>query len=79
MADNGENEGRDRIKKCPFLKEWCIKEECVLWTELSRKVGGMIQKTGVCAFSALVVILSEVNMKTGGQQEQIRLPRLYKG
>ena len=71
---NGHNE-ENKVKHCPFLNEWCIKERCALYNELVRQVGGLQQRFGVCGFSAVVLILSEINQKTQvAPPQKIQLP-----
>lgn len=69
--------GHEEVKTlwCPFLNAWCIKERCAVHTEVTKSVGGMMQKGGICGFNALGMILSEINAKTFPPQPQkIELP-----
>lgn len=71
----------ERVKMCPFINGWCIKEGCALYQEMNRVVGGMRQTFGLCAFNAEVLILSEVNIKLqqGQPQPKIQIPNLLRG
>lgn len=70
-GDNGhKGEGEQRKKRCPFLDQWCLGDACAIYTEGMRQVGGITQKTGVCGFNALGMILSEINAKTMPPQPQ---------
>ena len=74
---NGTAPDKENLQKCcPFLNEECIGEKCALHSEL-RSAGGGLQRTfGTCSFTAVVLILSEINQKTMmGQQRQIQLPQ----
>lgn len=71
---NGQNEEKPRVKKCPFFKEYCIKERCAIYAEMKRNVGGLQEKFGMCPFTAIVVILSEMNIKMQPPQQMIKLP-----
>ena len=78
--DNGHVE--EIIKWCPLLKEWCskdVRERCAFNTEMARNTGGLQQKFGMCSFNAVVMILSEINIKTVPPQQEIQLPGLYRG
>ncbi|KKL19781.1 hypothetical protein LCGC14_2462040 [marine sediment metagenome] len=77
MNDKG-NEG-EKVKHCPMINEYCIMDRCALYTEMMRQTGGLQQKFGMCSFSAVVMILSEMNMKAQTQQEQVSIPNLYRG
>lgn len=59
------NNDGDKVKKCPFLNEYCIKEKCAIWAEMTRHQGGIGQKFGMCSFAGMMMILSEINQKTG--------------
>ena len=70
---------KEEVKKwCPFLKEWCTGEvigRCAIAIELGRSAGGVRQKALMCPFPAIVIILSEINLKTQvPQQQRIVLP-----
>ena len=75
MSDNGHKEEKVRRKKCPHNGEWCIKDACELWTELTQSMGGMVRKMGMCSHVADTVILLEIN-KTLAQQGQKATPKL---
>ena len=79
--EEGQDKKEDRVKHCPFLNDWCIKERCALYSELRRQVGGFQQNFGACGFSAVVLILSEINQKTGiAPPQPIKLPGgLFRG
>lgn len=76
---NGHDGDKQKVKHCPFLNEWCIRERCALYSTLSRNANGLQQKIEVCGFNAVVLILSEINQKTQIQQQEIQLPELYRG
>ncbi len=69
-----------KVKRCPFLNKECIGDKCALFTELKQTAGVTQQKFGTCGFSAVVLILSEINQKTPLSQAQgLQLPKgLYK-
>ena len=77
MADNGHEE--EKVKHCPLINKYCIKDRCALYTEMGRNAGGIQQKFGMCAFSAVVIILSEINQKTPSPQQKLNIPNLYRG
>lgn len=80
MVDGNGGKEEVRKKKCPFLNDWCIGEACALHSELTKNVGGGIQrKIGLCAFNAMVIMLSEINQKTQPPQQKIQLSGLIKG
>ncbi len=70
--NNGQEE--TRRKKCPFLGEWCIKDACAIYVEMTQHMGGMQRKMGMCSFSATNMILSELNNKTQLPQQKIMSP-----
>ena len=76
---NGHTVKKD--KHCPFLNKLCIEEKCALYSELRRNAEGLQQKFGACAFNAVVLILSEINLKTQSPQPQkVQLPQgLFRG
>ena len=73
MSNNGHEE--ERVKKCPFSGNWCEKEECVLWSELQRNMGGLVSKVGMCSLLATNMLLSEMNMQLSQQHRQ-PLPKI---
>ena len=79
MADGNGHDEDKKVKDCPLLDKECIGDKCVLYSELAR--AGISQKFGMCAFNAVVLILSEINQKTQvTQQQKIQLPsRLLRG
>jgi len=79
MNGNGHKENEERKKKCPFLGEWCIGQNCALYAEVVKNVNGLMMKSGMCGFVSLGVLLSEINQKTQPPQpprQQIQLPNL---
>lgn len=79
MANNEHKDTEERLKKCPLLNEYCIKERCALWADMTRQAGGLQQKFGMCSFNAVVMILSEINAKTQPPQQKINIPNLVRG
>lgn len=79
MSNNGDKEPEVRRKKCPFLGEYCIKGACALNIELAKNMGGVVQKLDTCAFEALVIMMSEMNVKATVSQQKIAVPRLFRG
>ncbi len=74
-GDNGNNKIGEKIdKQCPFLKETCIEGKCSLYTEFMQGGGGLQPRFGVCAFNAVILILSEINQKTQVPQQKFQLP-----
>jgi len=74
------NNGDERKKKCPFLNDWCIGEACAISTEMAQNTGGVLQKFTMCSFSALVMMISEINAKTPPPLPQkIQIPKLFIG
>jgi len=71
-----EGNGHEPVKQCPLIHADCIKEQCALWTEMMRNQGGLQQKFGLCSLNAMVMILSEMNLKT---QQKIEIPNLFRG
>ena len=70
---NGKGDKEElRKKKCPFLKEWCIKDACGLWAEMFQNRGGVQMKVGMCSYPASILLLSEINQKTQPPQQQQR-------
>lgn len=83
MNDNNDGkqqkgEGK-RLKMCPLLKEYCIEGRCALFTEMTRNAGGLQQKFGLCSFNAMVMMLSEMNMKAQPPQQKMQIPNLIRG
>ena len=78
MGDNG-NEEEQKVKYCPIVKEYCIKERCVLYSEMMRVVGGVQQKFNMCVFAALLLVVSEMNAKAQAPQQKIQLPGILRG
>lgn len=76
MVDgNGSGDGTEVIKMCPFFKEWCDKEHqntCALHAELTQSIGGLQRKMTLCVFNAMIMMLSEINMKTPAPQQKIQ-------
>ena len=68
---NGNGEVK-KTKKCPFLGEWCIKEQCAIYTSMTKRMGGMQQTVGGCAYIAMITLLSEINAKTVEPQSNIK-------
>jgi len=70
-------------KKCPILKEWCtseIKEACAFSCEIFINRGGLNQKAVVCFKDAIVIMLSEINIKTQTPEVRgIQLPNSFRG
>ena len=76
---NGQNEEKQKVKHCPLINEWCIEKRCALYSEMKRDMGGGLRQTfGMCAFNAVVLILSEISVKTQPQQPKIQLPDILK-
>ncbi len=78
MADNNGSK-KTTIKKCPFLNKECIGIECALYHELRRDMAGLQQKFGACAFSAMIIILSEMNQKADINNAMPLSKGLFKG
>ena len=78
MNDNGHKE-EEKVKYCPLIDKWCIKERCALYSEMMRSTGGLQQKFGLCSFNATVMLLSEMNMKAQLPQQKIQIPNLLRG
>ena len=79
MNDNGHKGEEKRLKKCPLLNEYCIEGRCALFTDMMRSVGGLQQKFGLCSFNAMVMMLSEMNMKAQPPQQKMQIPNLFRG
>ncbi len=62
--DNKQNGDKETAKYCPFLKAEWVGKKCALYKEMARNIVGIQQKFGECAFSAVVLLLSEMNQKT---------------
>ena len=60
MGNNSNEQEVGQIKLCPFLNDNCIQERCALWTEIGvmKSSLAVVQKQGVCAFTALCMIAS---------------------
>lgn len=71
-----ERENQDKVKYCPFLDKYCIKERCALYVVLTMKAGLQQQKLGACGFNAVIQILSEINQKTQVPQQSFKIPNL---
>ena len=68
------------IKKCPFLKEWCIREQCVLYQKMIQVVNGLPREQWMCSYLATDLLLSEMNLllsKMMQQQGQQKKPGIY--
>jgi len=69
---NGKGEGKlEEKKRCPFLKEPCIVEDCAVAIELIRSVAGLQKRYKACPVTALVQMISEINAKTPPPKIQI--------
>ena len=81
MANNDgqKQEGETKVRWCPILKEYCIGERCAMSVELTRIVGGLQKKFRVCVYSAMVIMLTEINQKTQPPMQKIQIPHLLKG
>lgn len=75
--DNGQKE--EKVKKCPFLRDWCLGEACAIRAKITHNAGGLQQQASMCPVDAILMILSEINMKTQVPQQKINIPNLYKG
>lgn len=78
MANDNGNEG-EKVKKCPFLGDWCLGEACAIRAKVVRNVGGLQQQASMCPVDAVLAILSEINAKTASPQQKIEIPNLFKG
>lgn len=56
-------EGR-QLKKCPFLKEWCIGEDCAIHVYITVPTREGPKRRLCCGFEASMIMLSELNQKT---------------
>jgi len=75
---NEKEEGR-LVKKCPVLKDWCDKEalgNCAFATTLTRQTQVGPQHMTVCGIEAMLLILSEINQKTGQPQQVKKQPEI---
>jgi len=77
MGDNHKDEVR---KKCPFLDEWCIGDDCACFIQVAQtgvnQLG--IQQTvqqGMCSLPALCMIMSSKQVPS----QPIKLPQLFQG
>ena len=75
------NDGLKELKpkRCPFLNGDCIGTECALYIEMKRVSLGLKQTFGMCGFTAMVQILSEMNLKAQSPQQKIEIPKLMRG
>jgi len=64
-----------QIKKCPFLDQPCIGDECALHLKLQQQVAGMGRVMEVCAIPALVLVMSGRPPQAPPQQE-LKIPHL---
>lgn len=71
MSNNHESE--EVRRKCPLLGAWCIGGACALSIELMKAGGVMQQKVQACSIPAIVLILSEINLKTLLPQQKVNL------
>lgn len=79
MEGNGDK-GEVKVRQCPFMGEYCIKERCALYIEMKKVSGGLVQSFGMCSFNAMVQMMSEVNNKTQVlQQQKIQVPGILRG
>lgn len=70
-------EEKEKKRTCPFLNEYCIKERCEVYAEVTRNMGGLLMKSGMCPVTAILMMLSELNQKAQGQKlQKIQLPDL---
>lgn len=70
MSNNHkELEGR-QVKKCPFLKDWCIGDECAIHVSIARNTPVGMQRVPTCGVEAMIMMLSELNQKTVGPAQQ---------
>ena len=73
---DGHKEEKQRKRRCPFLNEWCIDDTCALHTQVIKAP----HKIELCAFDAILMILSEINQKTQPSPPQkINLPFIHRG
>ena len=79
MSDNGKVEEEQKVKHCPLINEYCIKERCALYIVMRRMHAGLLQAFGMCAFNALVQMMSEMNAKTQPPQQKIQIPKILRG
>jgi len=78
MNDNGEGKIK---KKCPFLGEWCIEDACSLFIEVIQQQVNTLgvrtaSKSGMCAFNALPMIMSN---KPTSPPQTVKIPPLMRG
>lgn len=82
-GNNGDHkEETSPVLMCPFWQKPCpeVCPSCKLNAELRQATTGGLQRTMVvCAFGAMMTILSELNMKTPPPQENIKIPQIYRG
>lgn len=74
---NGHNDEpiEPKVKWCPFLNEYCIRERCALHTPTFRRTSaGTVTRMDLCAFNALNTMITEINAKTIASQPKITLP-----
>lgn len=77
VENNGDKEAKTKV--CPFLNEYCITDRCALHTEITRNIGGLMQKSTLCGFNAIGLLLSEINAKTQPPQPRISMPHILRG
>jgi len=77
--DNEANQGQERCKWCPHLKEWCTEEimkRCAFGVQMKVHTRQVV----VCAYIAMVFILEEINRKTAlPPTKGIIIPGLLRG
>ncbi len=79
MAENNGHKDEKIPKKCPFFHTPCIGNECSLHVELMQSNSGFQKKFGMCSFPAMIMILSEMNMKTSlNPLQKIQIPNILK-
>lgn len=81
MSNSNKPEGR-QVKKCPFINDWCIGDECAIHSYIALSTPTGMQRKLVCSIEAILIIISEMNRKTPQQhleQPQIILPFMGRG
>jgi len=76
MDGSGNEKEKQEAKYCPFLNGDCIEKRCNLYIEMVKAAlqqAGFKQTFGMCAFTAMTQMLSEMNMKTPLPQEKIKM------
>ena len=77
---NGNGDNKEVKKRCPFLGKPCIMNECALYIQITQSKDGVVREGNVCAFGALVQMISELNAKTQPPPPQkIQIPHLLRG